>query len=348
MLRNPFNSSSLVIASLQYGKSSSPACSQSPSAAFIPSTVFLTDRQLLWSSFEGNKRSQYPQQHLQHHHQQRLLVLCNNSQDHISGHSHQWDEHDGDYLEAYVVDTELLKHQQLRRQGFSGAANIWHSSDPLIPPINEEKESEVNHISSVESSLLRRFRNPTIFLRIACEGNLLLPIIVGEFAIGKLIDASHEDEKGGRPNQFQLMRNLVGTLGYEVRMVRITERVVNTYYARIYFGKPGEKAMLSVDARPSDAINLAKRCKVPIYVSKAIVATDAIKLVYEAPQILGKWRAKPSYDLSLDSAVDGPDPVAEELNLVRNMLIAVVEERYRDAALWRDELNKLRMSKQEL
>lgn len=347
MLKHSLAFSSPILggsAALRHGKTPSSNPTASPHKEFIPPSICSKNSQSLWSSFEGSKMRCQSQS------QQRLVVLCNSSSsspdDSSSGHSHQWDENDGDYLEAHVVDTEILKHQQLRKQGLSGASNLWHSSDQLMTPINEAKESEVDQISLIEHGLLRRFRNPTIFLRIACDGNLLLPIIVGEFAIGKLIDALHEDEKGGRPNPFQLMRDLVGSLGYEVRMIRITERVVNTYYARIYIGKPGEKAMLSVDARPSDAINLAKRCKVPIYVNKAIVTTDAIKLVY-GTQILGKWRGnsrKSSYDLSLDSAADGPDLIAEELNLVRNMLIAVVEERYKDAALWRDELNKLRMN----
>lgn len=348
MLRHYLPASSPLVgggASLRHGKSPSSSPTITIGNTLISLSICSKNYEHLWNSFEGSKKKRQSQS------QQRLVVLCNSSSsssDNFSrGRSNQWDENDGDYVEAHVVDTELVKQQQLRKQGLSGSSNLWHSSDQLTTPINEAKESEVDQISFIEHGLLRRFQNPTIFLRIACDGNLLLPIIVGEFAIGKLIDALHEDEKGGRPNPFQLMRDLVGTLGYEVRMIRITERVVNTYYARIYIGKPEEKAMLSVDARPSDAINLARRCKVPIYVNKAIVTTDAIKLVYGKSQIKGNRRGnsrKSSYDLSLDSAAEGPDLIAEELNLVRNMLIAVVEERYKDAALWRDELNKLRMN----
>ncbi|KAK6924541.1 hypothetical protein RJ641_010741 [Dillenia turbinata] len=48
------------------------------------------------------------------------------------------------------------------------------------------------------------------------------------------------------------------------------------------------------------------------------------------------------YDVSLDSAADGPDTLAVELNLVRNMKLAVNEEQYNDAAMWRDKLTDLR------
>lgn len=128
-------------------------------------------------------------------------------------------------------------------------------------------------------------------------------------------------------------------------MVRITERVVNTYYARIYLSKPGEKAIVSVDARPSDAINVATRLKVPIYVNKQIVLTDAIKIIY------GNWRGsdtKSVYDVSLDSPSEGRDLLSEELDLLTKMNVAAQEERYNDAAMWRDKLSKLRMLKHDL
>ncbi|PKI74436.1 hypothetical protein CRG98_005200 [Punica granatum] len=125
-------------------------------------------------------------------------------------------------------------------------------------------------------------------------------------------------------------------------MVRITERVVNTYFARLYFSKPGETELFSVDARPSDAINVAYRCQVPVYVNKQIVLTDAIRIGYGADR---SRDARPVYDVSLDSAAEGPDILVEELDLVKSMNLAIKEERYIDAAMWRDKLRKLRKSK---
>lgn len=180
-----------------------------------------------------------------------------------------------------------------------------------------------------------------MFLKISCEGDFLLPIAVGEHAVEKLIDSLDEEDHGDYLNYFQLVRAMVVELGYEVKMVKITKRVVNTYFARVYFGKVGERESFSVDARPSDAMNVAERCKAPIYVNKKIVATDAIRIAYG----MGRVRdAKPIYDVLLDSPMDGPDLLVEELNLVQNMKLAVKEERYNDAAMWREKLVKLRNS----
>lgn len=196
-------------------------------------------------------------------------------------------------------------------------------------------------INSIGKPFLSRFPSPTIFLKISCDGDFLLPIIVGEFAVEKLIASFWGDDIGDNPDQFHLVKNVVEKLGYEVQMVRITERAVNTYFAKLYFSKPGENDVICVDARPSDAINVAYRCKAPIYVNKQIVLEDAIKIGHG----MGRVRdTKTIYDVLLDSAADSPDLLTEELDLVRNMNLAIKEERYNDAATLRDKLMKLRNS----
>ncbi|MED6185485.1 hypothetical protein PIB30_057450 [Stylosanthes scabra] len=219
----------------------------------------------------------------------------------------------------------------------------WKSSTPSIPVAVQGRNlrSENNFI---RQSFLQRFQNPTIFLKISCDGDYILPIVVGKTAIEKLIDAEVEEENGGCPDQFQLAKNVVERLDHEVIMVRITERVVSTYFARVYLSQPGKSNIISVDARPSDAINIANRCKAPIYVSKQIVLADAIRLGYGMG---GAHNKRPTYDVVLDSAVDGQDLVAEELSMMNNMHIAIKQERFKDAAIWRDKLTNLRKSAHE-
>ncbi|KAF3440362.1 hypothetical protein FNV43_RR18646 [Rhamnella rubrinervis] len=239
------------------------------------------------------------------------------------------DDRGHDYLEASLLLSETISHYSLRRRGFQEDLK-WKSSGKSFPYSN-----------AVGQGFLQRFQSPTIFLKISCDGDFLLPIVVGEFAIEKLVDTQRGAEDGDPPDQFQFLRNLVDKLGYQVNMVKITERVVNTYFARLIFSKAGGDDILSVDARPSDAINVANRCKAPIYVNKQIVMTDAIKISFAMGRVRG---SKSTYDVSLDSAADGPDLLAQELDLVKNINLAVKEERYKDAAMWRDKLQKLRES----
>ncbi|KAK7841405.1 hypothetical protein CFP56_015455 [Quercus suber] len=78
----------------------------------------------------------------------------------------------------------------------------------------------------------------------------------------------------------------------------------------ICYLQPRKNDILSVDARPSNAKNVANRCKAPIFVSRQIVLEDAIKIGYW----MGRKRdTKSTYDVSLDSTADGPDILSDLL-----------------------------------
>ncbi|KAK1550617.1 hypothetical protein Q3G72_022077 [Acer saccharum] len=128
-----------------------------------------------------------------------------------------------------------------------------------------------------------------------------------------------------------------------VKLVRVTKRVHEAYFAQLYLTKVGNEAeCVSFDLRPSDAINIAVRCKVPIQVNKYLAYSDGMRVIES-----GKLSVQtPASDGLLFTELDRPSgqPCLDttEFNLVRNMLIAAVEERYRDAAQWRDKLDQLR------
>ncbi|KAL2939719.1 Bifunctional nuclease 2 [Bienertia sinuspersici] len=183
-------------------------------------------------------------------------------------------EPNDEYIEASLLISETVKHYHLRKQGFREEVKKLAGQ---VVPFSAQVKYLKSDVNSIGLSILRRFRHPTIFLKISCEGDFLLPIVVGEFAVEKLIDSLR------LPKSAQLVKNLVDRLGNEV----------------------GEREYFSVDARPSDAISVAQSCKAPIYVNKQIVLTDAIRISY------GTGR------------------------------VPVKEERYNDAAMWRDKLVKL-------
>jgi bifunctional DNase/RNase len=62
---------------------------------------------------------------------------------------------------------------------------------------------------------------------------------------------------------------LIEKLHGEVDKVVISDLVNNTFYARIIMRRNGEN--LEVDSRPSDAIALALRLKVPIFIDEAVL-----------------------------------------------------------------------------
>ncbi|XP_057449227.1 bifunctional nuclease 2 isoform X1 [Lotus japonicus] len=266
-----------------------------------------------------------------------ILISCNSSR---TSRSSFLDHHNNDdFLEASLLLSETISHYHMWRQRFQPELQR-KSRRPSIPLSVQEKTSRsYNNLS--RQGFLQRFQNPTIFLKVSCDGDYILPIVVGKIAIEKLIGAEVEQESEDCPDQFQFVKDLVDRLDHEVIMVRITERVVSTYFAKLYISQPGESGIISLDARPSDAINVANRCKAPIYVSKQIVFTDAIRLGYGMGGVLKK---KATYDVLLDSPLDGPDVVAQELSMMRSMHTAIKMERFKDAAIWRDKLANLRKS----
>ncbi|KAA3474517.1 bifunctional nuclease 2-like isoform X2 [Gossypium australe] len=220
-----------------------------------------------------------------------VVVSCHSAHGGFRPQSSNGDNRDHQFLEASLLVSETILHYRMWRHGFQQDVKG-------VFPMSRAK------ITSIGQAFLSRFPSPTIFLKIPCDGEFLLPIVVGEFSVEKLIAAFWGDDKGDTPDQFQLVNNVVEKLGYEVwisffspvslrpvenfvafisrllscfssslfidfymssfqvKMVRITERVVNTYFAKLYLSKPGENDVIIVDARPSDAINVANRCKV--------------------------------------------------------------------------------------
>lgn len=80
-----------------------------------------------------------------------------------------------------------------------------------------------------------------------------------------------------RPLTHDLICSIVNTLGGRISKVLISHAVARTYYARIIIDAAGRH--LEVDSRPSDAIAIALRAEVPIFVSEhllnqAIVASS--------------------------------------------------------------------------
>ncbi len=65
-----------------------------------------------------------------------------------------------------------------------------------------------------------------------------------------------------RPMTYQLMASLVMAAGSAVRSVRVTRHVDGIFYAQVML-----RGGTLVDARPSDAINLAAATGAPVYVA---------------------------------------------------------------------------------
>ncbi len=121
----------------------------------------------------------------------------------------------------------------------------------------------------IEGLLFDPRSNMYILLLKEINGNDTLPIWIGKpeadsiaLALGKIATP--------RPLTHDLIKNVIHGLKMKVTKVVITEIVDNTYYAGIYIDKGGGLEV-TIDSRPSDAIAVAIRINIPIFVDESVI-----------------------------------------------------------------------------
>ena len=100
------------------------------------------------------------------------------------------------------------------------------------------------------------------------QGERMLPIVIG-FVEATSIKMSLSGLVPPRPLTHDLVKNIVDGLGIRITRIVITEIIDNTYYALIHLSD-GIKETL-IDSRPSDAVAVALRSQVPIYVEEGVM-----------------------------------------------------------------------------
>jgi bifunctional DNase/RNase len=125
-------------------------------------------------------------------------------------------------------------------------------------------------IDSVRVSLMSQHR---IVVLKDIHSSRFLPIWIGPFEADAITIELQEVEVA-RPLTHDLLKSTIDQLGAEVEQVAITELRDETFLATITLRTEGRP--LTIDSRPSDAIALAVRARVPVYVADAVMAQAAI------------------------------------------------------------------------
>jgi bifunctional DNase/RNase len=99
-------------------------------------------------------------------------------------------------------------------------------------------------------------------------GDAVLPIWVGIFE-ANAIALEIEKSATPRPMTHDLLRNTLRAFETHVTRVVVSELKDDTFYAVVWLDRDGE--VMSLDARPSDALALAMRADCPIFVSRAVM-----------------------------------------------------------------------------
>lgn len=105
------------------------------------------------------------------------------------------------------------------------------------------------------------------------NGSAVLPIWVGVYE-ANAIALEIEKVQTPRPMTHDLMKNLLIGLDVQVQKVVVNDLRDDTFFALIWLKRNGQ--LMSVDARPSDALALALRLDCPIYVEDAVLKSSKI------------------------------------------------------------------------
>jgi uncharacterized protein len=169
------------------------------------------------------------------------------------------------------------------------------------------------------------------------DGNLRLPIIIGAFE-AQAIALELEHIRPPRPMTHDLIKNIILQSNAELKEVVINDLRERTFFAKLVIKT--ELTEFDVDARPSDAIAIAIRFGVPVFVSAHVLKEAGIVAESESPKT-----PVSKEESSLQEPISRPVTMEDRLaNLIKNLDLAIANEDYEKAARIRDEISNLKGS----
>jgi bifunctional DNase/RNase len=105
-----------------------------------------------------------------------------------------------------------------------------------------------------------------------------LPIWIGP-AEADAIAVRLQEVAVARPLTHDLLGSVIDRLGANVNSIIVNDLTNDTFYARILLEVQGE--IVEIDSRPSDAIALAVRAKVPIFAEESVLDRAGVLLGQE-------------------------------------------------------------------
>ncbi|MFN7065819.1 MAG: bifunctional nuclease family protein [Aquificaceae bacterium] len=119
---------------------------------------------------------------------------------------------------------------------------------------------------------------PIVVLRAKDKEDLILPIWIGIFEADSIVRQLQGVEPP-RPMTYELTKSIIENMGARLEKVIINDLRDSTYYAELHLLQ-GNNLMV-IDSRPSDAINLALRFYVPVFVEEEVLEKSKVSKVEE-------------------------------------------------------------------
>ena len=176
-------------------------------------------------------------------------------------------------------------------------------------------------------------------------GKRRLPIIIG-MAEAQAIAIEIEKITPHRPFTHDLFKEFAKGFNFDIQEIMISDLKEGIFYARIVCSD--EIKAVEVDSRPSDAIAIALRFKVPIFTNEKILSEAGIVLTEEEEKAEFGEAEEEIEEEEMEKAVEEAKTQIQSNNLdefsVQQLEVmledALQDEKYELAARIRDELNR--------
>ncbi|TYI27898.1 hypothetical protein ES332_A05G207300v1 [Gossypium tomentosum] len=256
----------------------------------------------------------------------KTIVHCSfsSSSDGSGSMAESFNEKDEDYVNSTVVEADHVK---------SGP-------DGFMIKMRDGRHLRCIQNNPQAGNLPDYAPHPAIVLKMEDGTGLLLPIIVLEMP-SVLLMAAMSNVQIPRPTMYQVVKDMIEKMGYSSY-----KRVHEAYFAQLYLTKVGDETeSVSFDLRPSDAINIAVRCKVPIQVNKYLAYSDGMRVIESGKLSVQSTASDHRFRCFTTCRAGPPCLDSEEFKIVGDLNEAISQERYKDAADLRDKLDKFRAAR---
>ena len=109
-----------------------------------------------------------------------------------------------------------------------------------------------------------------------------LPIWIGP-AEADAIAVQLQEVSVPRPLTHDLLRSVIEQLGAQVNHILVNDLSNDTFYARVVLDVRGDS--MEIDSRPSDALALAVRARVPIFADEGVLERAGVLLDKDGEQV---------------------------------------------------------------
>ena len=164
-------------------------------------------------------------------------------------------------------------------------------------------------VESIRVSLVTQHR--VVILK-EVNGERHLPIWIGSYE-AEAIAMELQGVTATRPLPYDLIRTIIDDMGGAVDRIAVTDLTDDVFFARIVLRRDGRE--VEIDSRPSDAIALAVRARLPILVDDSVMDKAGVMLSSDEEGESGTDDASSQPELERAEGVD-----EERLSVFRDFI----------------------------